>query len=140
MTRDDVLAALNEIRDPCSCSAGVPAGLVDMGLVRDVGLTASQDGTRVRVKIGVTEPSCLMIAPFANEARKRLRALPGVAEVEVELAHELNWSPADMTPEYRERLRAHRAHRFGRAVTPSGRPLPMLPTDAPAGPADPHGA
>ncbi len=31
-----IRAALNEVQDPCSVVAGVPAGIVDMGLVRSL--------------------------------------------------------------------------------------------------------
>jgi metal-sulfur cluster biosynthetic enzyme len=110
---------LNRIHDPCSCAAGMPAGLVDMGLVRHVEVTDAGDGARVHVTLRVTEPGCMMGAPFASEAAKRLGALPGVAAVEVSLDHVADWTPEDMTPEYRRRLEDHRAERRARL-------LPML--------------
>lgn len=107
----DVLATLNEITDPCSAAIGARAGLIDMGLVRDVRIAAAKGGASVTVTIGATDPGCLMIYPFANEAQVRLEALPGVAEVHVTMDVSHDWVPADMTPEYRERLAALRARR-----------------------------
>lgn len=108
-----VRAALDEVRDPCSVAAGVPAGIVEMGLVRSLEVSEGQDGAEVRVAIGVTEPTCLMGPSFASGARERLAAVPGVATVHVELSHDLDWSPADMAPEYRVRLTEHRRGRRG---------------------------
>ena len=36
MTAEEVRALLNAIVDPCSLAAGAPAGIDEMGLVRDV--------------------------------------------------------------------------------------------------------
>jgi metal-sulfur cluster biosynthetic enzyme len=107
----DVRAALNGIIDPCSSAAGCPAGLDEMGLVRAVEITSTATGAVVRVVIGVTEYGCLMGAPFAAEAYKRLEALPGVAVVTVELDQAFDWDRDDMSAAYRERLSRHRQRR-----------------------------
>jgi metal-sulfur cluster biosynthetic enzyme len=106
----EVRAALDQVLDPCSEVAGVPAGLSEMGLVRSLEIEESPAGTVVRVAIGVTEPTCLMGPSLAHGARDRLGALPGVARVEVTLSTD-DWTPADMTDDYRDRLTAHRAAR-----------------------------
>lgn len=106
-----VRAALNEILDPCSRAAGCPAGLDDMGLVRSVKIVASGEGVAVRVVIGVTEYGCLMGAPFAGEAHKRLAAIDGISAVEVDLDDRFDWDRDDMSAEYRERLARHRERR-----------------------------
>lgn len=110
-TQDEVRRTLNEIVDPCSVAAGAPAGLIDMGLVRDVRVEAGPGGARVTVTISVSEPSCLMGGPFAGQARDRLEALDGVAEISVHIDPAMDWTPASMTEEYRERLREVRSRR-----------------------------
>jgi metal-sulfur cluster biosynthetic enzyme len=45
-----------------------------------------------------------MGAAFVNDARKLLRALPGVAEVQVRMDYAFDWTPADMSPAYQARL------------------------------------
>jgi metal-sulfur cluster biosynthetic enzyme len=125
-----VRAVLNGIIDPCSRSAGCPAGLDEMGLIRRVVITRREHQTDVRVVIGVTEYGCLMGAPFADEAWKQLLALDGIGVVNVELDSEFNWDLDDMRSDYRERLASHRRQRrllevpvaapCGRAATPAG--------------------
>lgn len=106
-----VRAALNEIHDPCSVAAGLPAGLEEMGLVRSLEVVPGERGAVVRLAIGVTEPGCVMGYPFAEEAERRVGALPGVERVEVDFDHAHDWEPADMAPGYRRRLESHRAAR-----------------------------
>jgi metal-sulfur cluster biosynthetic enzyme len=107
-TEVEVRAALNEIVDPCSAAAGAPAGLDEMGLVREVEIRGARGGGRgeahIRVTIGLTQPLCLMGIPFLKSARERLSAMPGVADVEVSLASGIDWTPARLAPGYRERL------------------------------------
>ncbi len=112
--RDEVVRVLNEIVDPCSRAAGAPAGLIDMGLVRDLEVGPRADGTwGVRLSIKVTEPSCIMGAAFLVEARRRLAAMSGIGSVDVNLDHVMDWSPSDMTPAYQARLESTRVQRRG---------------------------
>ena len=106
-----VRTVLNSIIDPCSRAAGVPAGIVEMGLIRSVEVRQEPAGASLTVTIRVTEPGCLMAYPFANEARKRLETLPGVVSIDVKIDHVCDWEPAAMSPEYRARLEAHRLQR-----------------------------
>jgi metal-sulfur cluster biosynthetic enzyme len=118
-----VRSALDEVRDPCSVAAGVPAGLVEMGLVQSLDVTDDPGGAVVRVAIRVTEPTCLMGPSFASGARARLARVRGVAQVVVELSDDPSWSPVDMTPAYRTRLAEHRRARRGSIAvveTPAG--------------------
>jgi metal-sulfur cluster biosynthetic enzyme len=85
VTEAEVRAALDAVVDPCSVVAGAPAGLVQMGLVRALELSEGEAGATIRVRIGVTEPGCLMGASFAAQARAQLERLDGVVRVEIEL-------------------------------------------------------
>jgi metal-sulfur cluster biosynthetic enzyme len=106
-----VRAELDAIVDPCSRAAGAPAGLDEMGLVREVAVDSRPGGVAVRVVLGLTEPSCLMGVPFARTARERLAALEDVVEVDVELASGIDWTPADLSPMYAARLERARERR-----------------------------
>src|SRR5262245_60870826 len=106
-----VWTTLNTIVDPCSRAAGAPAGIAEMGLVRQLTVQQSPEGARIHVVIGVTEPGCLMGAAFVNDACKRLRALPGVVEVQVRLDQAFDWTPAQMSPAYQTRLEQLRQRR-----------------------------
>jgi metal-sulfur cluster biosynthetic enzyme len=113
-----VLAVLEEIVDPCSTTAGVPAGLVSMGLVRSIQLPSPATEGTLRVTLTMTEPGCLMAAIFAENARDRLAPLAGadgfhdVTGVDVVLDTTQVWEPDDMAPEYRRRLAAARKRRL----------------------------
>jgi metal-sulfur cluster biosynthetic enzyme len=107
----EVRAALDGIVDPCSVVAGAPAGISEMGLVRSLELSNGVGGTNVRLRIGVTEPGCLMGASFIAQARARLSALEGVAEIEIEFDHANDWMPGDMDGAYRQRLEQTRSVR-----------------------------
>jgi metal-sulfur cluster biosynthetic enzyme len=111
VTHEEVRATLDAVVDPCSVVAGAPAGLVQMGLVRALEISDDKAGATVRVRIGVTEPGCLMGASFAAQARAQLERLDGVARVEIELDHANDWMPRDIDPDYRRRLDAVRAAR-----------------------------
>jgi metal-sulfur cluster biosynthetic enzyme len=100
----DIRAALDEIVDPCSRAAGAPAGLDEMGLVREVRIERGPAGARVGVVLALTEPTCLMGIPFVRSARERLAAIDGVAEVDVSLAAGFEWTPAQLSPAYAARL------------------------------------
>lgn len=112
VTEADVRDVLEGIVDPCSIAMGAPAGLVSLGLVRDVTIRPGAGGDAVDVRICITEPGCLMGGLFTRTARERLAALPGVTEVTVDVDHSYLWEPGDMDATYRERLDAARARRL----------------------------
>lgn len=123
VTEDRVRDVLNGIVDPCSITAGVPAGMDDMGLI--TGIQVRDDGAggrRISVTFGLTDPTCMLLGSFANEARERLSALPGVTGVDVTLDHELEWTEDRFAPHYRQRLAEHRERRR--------RDLPLLAVTA----------
>ena len=111
MTTAEVRARLNAIVDPCSLAAGAPGGIDEMGLVRDVSVEASAGGAVIRVRIGLTEPGCMIGASFVTRAHECLDRLPGVASVEITLEHDCDWTPADLDPGYARRLHTVREAR-----------------------------
>lgn len=118
VTHEDVRRAVNEVIDPCSVRSGVAAGLVDMGLVSDVAVQGeAETGYRVSLSVGVTEPGCFMLGPFATSARERLLELPGVVDVSVSLRAWTSWSEEDMSESYRQRLTAERQVRRSLTLT-----------------------
>jgi metal-sulfur cluster biosynthetic enzyme len=110
----DIAAAahtiLNSIVDPCSVAAGAPAGLVDMGLVYALSAAQRADGHyELTLRLGATDPRCMMIAVFQREAADRLGAIEGVAAVHIQLEDREIWTPARFSAAYRARLAARRA-------------------------------
>lgn len=111
--RRAVLKKINDVVDPCSAAAGAPAGLVDFGLVRSIRLRQSEDGHwRVGVQIMLTEPGCIMGGPFAVRIHERVKLLPDVASVDVEIDSVGSWTEASMSKRYARQLAATRAQRM----------------------------
>jgi metal-sulfur cluster biosynthetic enzyme len=90
----EIRAQLNTIGDPCSVAQGVPMGLDDMGLVRDVTL---DDEGNVEIGLRLTSPSCHIVGYFDVEAKRRVLELPGVRSVTVQVDHGLDWTPQMMS-------------------------------------------
>ena len=74
VTPERVLEALRPIVDP-----DFRRSIVDLGFVKDVRV----DGERVSFTIELTTPACPVKAEFAQAAKQRVGALPGVREVAV---------------------------------------------------------
>lgn len=130
--RKEISARLERIVDPCSVASGAPAGLVSMGLVRDVSVEEHRGGAHVRVTLCITEPGCLMGALFELTAERELADIPGVADVDVRVDHGYVWDPQDMTDEYRRRLAEVRAQRAERMkALPLASPWARVPTGTP---------
>jgi metal-sulfur cluster biosynthetic enzyme len=110
---------LNEVVDPCSVAAGAPAGLVDMGLIRELEVAEGDRGLEVTVVVRVTHPSCMMAPIFLARVQGLVDELPEVSAIHASLDTGFDWTPADMTDEYRARLSRHRA------AAGRGRELPV---------------
>ena len=83
-TADATWKVLEGIVDPCSKAVGAPVGLVSLGLVLDLSVHGAPGAAIVNVKLGITEPGCMMQGIFSATAAREIRALPGVADVVVE--------------------------------------------------------
>lgn len=116
MTFDEttVRAAINRITDPCSVARGVPIGLEDMGLVREVRIVPAGDGCGVCVRLRTTSPGCYFFLEWDRQIREALSA-EGAAWVRVELDPTFDWTPADIAPDARDRLARHRVALGARA-------------------------
>ncbi|MDQ7848904.1 MAG: metal-sulfur cluster assembly factor [Armatimonadota bacterium] len=94
-TAEEALAALREVLDP-----EYPVSIVDLGLIRGVAV----QGDTVRVRITFTSMGCPCVDLIQDDITARLRRLPGVRQVDLEVVWE-PWSRADITAEGSRRLR-----------------------------------
>ncbi|MFT4083202.1 MAG: iron-sulfur cluster assembly protein [Nocardioides sp.] len=110
--QDDVLATLDGIHDPCSIATRRPLSIVELGLLVD--LTVSPDN-EARVVLRATSPSCVLIGSIMGAVEERVRAVPGVRNVVVELDVSSDWYPERMTPAGAAKLEIarHQARRSG---------------------------
>jgi metal-sulfur cluster biosynthetic enzyme len=104
-----VIEALNTVVDPCSRAAGAPAGLVEMGLIRTLDIAERDDGLVATVVVRVTHPSCFMAPFFLAQVQELFLQFPEIASVDACLDTGYDWTPADMSETYRQRLARHRS-------------------------------
>jgi len=77
----------------------IPVNIAELGLIYGCEITPHPEGGfRVEVKMTLTAPGCGMGDVIASEVDGKLRALPGVREVEVELVFDPPWD-LSMMPE-----------------------------------------
>jgi probable FeS assembly SUF system protein SufT len=71
----------------------IPVNIVDLGLVYQCNVTPTDDGMNdVHVMMTLTAPGCGMGPVIQSDAEKCIRALPGVAKVNVEVVLDPPWS------------------------------------------------
>lgn len=104
---------LDGVVDPCSSASVLPMSVIELGLVRDVTLTAGI----LTVHLRLTSPSCMMVAYLAKEMTERLSDLPGVTRVRVQPDEGLDWEPSMMDPVVARR-RAERLALLGFPAVP----------------------
>ena len=76
----------------------IPINIVDLGLVYDCSVTQNEDGTRsVDVTITLTAPGCGMGEILLEDVRDKIRRIPTVREVRVELTFDPPWSQSMMS-------------------------------------------
>jgi probable FeS assembly SUF system protein SufT len=76
----------------------IPINIVDLGLVYECDVKANADGTRtVEVKITLTAPGCGMGDILVDDVRDKIKRIPTVSEVRVELTFDPPWNQSMMT-------------------------------------------
>lgn len=89
-THDELMAKLWEVKDP-----EINMSIVDLGLVYDV---TYEDGD-VLVTMTLTSPGCPLGPIIRGEAYAKLRELPGVKDVDVQIVWSPPWDPRTMASE-----------------------------------------
>jgi len=76
----------------------IPINIVDLGLVYGCEVSTNEDGTRdLEVKITLTAPGCGMGEVLVDDVREKLRLIPTVREVKVELTFDPPWDQSRMS-------------------------------------------
>lgn len=97
-TEAQIWEVLETVEDP-----ELPITVVDLGLIRDVHL----DAGRARVRLVPTFSACPAIDVIRQEIRRKVLALPGIAEVAVDLVFDEPWTMVRLSERGRARLSAH---------------------------------
>lgn len=83
----------------------IPVNIVDLGLVYDLSIEKTPSGgNAVDVKMTLTAPGCGMGPVIAEDARKRIAALPNVERARVHIVWDPVWSPRMISEEGRRAL------------------------------------
>ncbi len=88
VSEKDILQQLQTVYDP-----EIPVSIVELGLVYGSELEAlPSGGSRVHLRMTLTAPGCAMSDVIKRDVENKLRALPGVEDVQVELVFDPPWS------------------------------------------------
>lgn len=83
----------------------IPVNVVDLGLIYDCLITPiPEGGNRVDVKMTLTAPGCGMGGVIASDVEQRIRTVPGVTDVNVEIVWDPIWNQSMMTDAARLQL------------------------------------
>ncbi len=85
----------------------IPVNIVDLGLIYDMQISQSNDGSRIDVKMTLTAQGCGMGGSIAADARNKLLDLPGVVEADVQVVWDPPWTPEKISSEGRALLGIH---------------------------------
>ena len=118
-SRDAVLAAINEVIDPCSRLNGSHLGLVDLGMVKDV----SVEGQSATITLLLDDPVCMYTFVIQHEIREALRRR-GIEEVDIGICADEIWSADRLSDAARIRLGPSR-----RARSTTGQTAPASSAD-----------
>ena len=88
--KDQVIAALRKVYDP-----EMPVNIYELGLVYDVGVNAETG--EVNVRMTLTSPACPVAGSLPPEVEAKIRAVPGVSKVSVEVVWDPPWTPDKMS-------------------------------------------
>ena len=87
----EVMEALRDVYDP-----EIPVNIYDLGLIYDV---AVDEYGVVDIEMTLTSPACPVAGTLPGEVEQKVRGVPGVADVSVELVWEPAWSMDRMSEE-----------------------------------------
>jgi FeS assembly SUF system protein len=94
--RQNVVAALRTIFDP-----EIPVNIYDLGLIYTVDI---DDEGNVDIRMTLTAPGCPVAGTFPDTVASRLKEVPGVSDVRVELVFEPPWTMDQLTDEVKLQL------------------------------------
>jgi len=94
--REKIIAVLGTIFDP-----EIPMDIYSLGLI--YGVEVNEAG-EARIKMTLTAPNCPVAGSLPAEVERKVRAVPGVKDVKLELTFDPPWDKSRMSPEARMML------------------------------------
>lgn len=87
--REAVIDVLRTVYDP-----EIPVNIYELGLIYEVTV---RDDASVYLRMTLTSPMCPVAESLPPEVEAKARAVPGVADVQVDLVWDPPWSPSLMS-------------------------------------------
>ena len=94
-TIEDVFKELRQVYDP-----EIPVNIVDLGLIYDVAV----DGPTCNITMTLTSQACPEAKTIPDVVKRRCNSVPGIAETEVKIVWEPQWTPQRISAEGRKLL------------------------------------
>jgi len=88
VSRDDVVAVLKKCYDP-----EIPINIYDLGLVYNIDIGE----TDVGIRMTLTAPGCPASAYIHQDVKRKIEAIPGVKEANVQIVWDPPWTPEMMS-------------------------------------------
>jgi FeS assembly SUF system protein len=82
--REQIAKALKTVYDP-----EIPVDIFELGLIYAVEVSPEQD---VHVKMTLTSPSCPSAEQLPGDVQKKIKTVPGVREVKVDVVWDPTWT------------------------------------------------
>ena len=82
----------------------IPVNIVELGLIYDLQIKDQTEGSQVHVKMTLTAPGCGMGPAIAMDAEMKIRNIPSVKDVQVEIVWEPLWDREMMSDEAKLQL------------------------------------
>jgi probable FeS assembly SUF system protein SufT len=92
VTEEQVWEELKSCYDP-----EIPVNIVELGLVYKCHVDRAAEGSRVDIEMTLTAPGCGMGQVLTDDVEAKVRRIPGVSDVRVELVFDPPWSPDHMS-------------------------------------------
>ena len=96
---EQVWEQLRTVYDP-----EIPVNIVELGLIYDLQINNKKAGSFINVKMTLTAPGCGMGPAIAMDAETKIRNIPGVNNVLVEIVWEPMWDREMMSDEAKLQL------------------------------------
>lgn len=90
LLEDQVMDALRTCYDP-----EIPINIYELGLIYELNV---EDSGLVRIKMTLTAPNCPVAGSLPGEVERKVRAVPGVTDVDVELVWDPPWDRSRLSP------------------------------------------
>lgn len=94
--KEQVIETLRNIFDP-----EIPVNIYELGLIYDVNVDLQN---QVTIKFTLTSPNCPAAQSLPSEMESKIRSIPEVSEVKLDLVWEPAWGPDKMSEAARLQL------------------------------------